>query len=149
MILTHFTKEPFTLDRSRTYEEKEEYIYKPHGLWLSHESTDNGWKSWCKSEEFALERLKFERRFKIIEGDVLILRSLKDMRDFNDKYTMYHDQVRSLTFIDWVKVKRDYKGLIITPYHWPLRLDMDFSWYYGWDCASGCIWDLSAIKESK
>jgi hypothetical protein len=28
-----------------------------------------------------------------------------------------------------------------------LQLDEFTSWYYGWDCASGCIWDVDAIER--
>lgn len=33
------------------------------------------------------------------------------------------------------------------PYQWRRRNERGFSWYYGWDCASGCIWRASAIRE--
>ena len=26
---------------------------------------------------------------------------------------------------------------------------MELFWYYGWDCASGCIWDPAAVAEIK
>jgi hypothetical protein len=26
-------------------------------------------------------------------------------------------------------------------------LRMGLMWYYGWDCASGCIWDTSVIER--
>ena len=50
--------------------------------------------------------------------------------------------------INWRAVAGDYAGLIITPYQWSRRLE-PYSWYYGWDCASGCIWDPSAITDIK
>ncbi len=46
--------------------------------------------------------------------------------------------------LDWAKVAEHYDGLIIAPYQWSRRYDGP-SWYYGWDCASGCIWNLDAI----
>ena len=49
--------------------------------------------------------------------------------------------------IRWQDVALDYQGILIAPYQWSLRLDKDFRWYYMWDCASGCIWDLSAIAS--
>ena len=51
--------------------------------------------------------------------------------------------------IDWKKVKSKYQGIIIAPYQWSCRLNLDSNWYYGWDCASGCIWDLDCIKDFK
>ncbi|QBI98814.1 hypothetical protein SEA_BOBBY_184 [Mycobacterium phage Bobby] len=48
-------------------------------------------------------------------------------------------------WIDWGKVAADYGGIIIAPYQWSRR--MDPHWYYTWDCASGCIWNLEAIES--
>ena len=33
--------------------------FKPGGLWLSDDSNDFGWESWCRMENFHLERLKY------------------------------------------------------------------------------------------
>ncbi len=49
--------------------------------------------------------------------------------------------------LEWDKVKDKYQGIIIAPYQWECRLALETCWYYGWDCASGCIWDLDCIKE--
>ena len=35
--------------------------------------------------------------------------------------------------------------MFITPYQWELRFELD--WYYGWDVASGCVWNLSVIES--
>lgn len=40
-----------------------------------------------------------------------------------------------------------YDGIIIAPYVWSLRLDIDFFWYYDWDCASGVIWNSAAVSN--
>lgn len=46
--------------------------------------------------------------------------------------------------IDWSAVAAQYGGILIAPYQWKRRLEL--TWYYGWDCASGCAWDLSLIE---
>lgn len=51
--------------------------------------------------------------------------------------------------LDWLKVKQKYQGIIIAPYQWKCRMAQETKWYYGWDCASGCIWDLDCIDEFK
>lgn len=51
--------------------------------------------------------------------------------------------------IDWKKVTEEYQGIIISPYIWQRRLAPHTMWYYGWDVASGCIWDTDAIEEVK
>jgi hypothetical protein len=30
---------------------------------------------------------------------------------------------------------------------WECRLDPAAAWYYGWDCASGCVWNLEVIAD--
>ena len=49
--------------------------------------------------------------------------------------------------INWPKVAKMYQGIIISPYIWARRLSQGTEWYYGWDCACGCIWDGKAIAE--
>jgi hypothetical protein len=49
--------------------------------------------------------------------------------------------------IDWPKVAEHYAGIEICPYLSNKRNDDDFFWYYGWDVASGCIWDQKGIEE--
>jgi hypothetical protein len=49
--------------------------------------------------------------------------------------------------IEWRKVAERFDGIIIAPYIWQRRLDLESSWYYSWDCASGCIWNASAVRE--
>lgn len=47
--------------------------------------------------------------------------------------------------IDWRAVEKEWAGVEIIPYQDGLRLGSDVTWYYPWDAASGCIWDLTAI----
>jgi len=54
--------------------------------------------------------------------------------------------------IDWEAVAKRYTGIEIEPYNWERRnsgpnnnYSMSMLWYYGWDCASGCVWELDAL----
>lgn len=49
--------------------------------------------------------------------------------------------------IDWSVVAQSYKGIDISPYISSMRLNPQTAWYYGWDVASGCVWDPSAITS--
>jgi hypothetical protein len=51
--------------------------------------------------------------------------------------------------IRWPDVAARWQGILITPYQWDCRLDDEMFWYYGWDCASGCIWDAGAVASIK
>lgn len=47
--------------------------------------------------------------------------------------------------IDWLAIYRKYQGIIIEPYLWSFR--SAWHWYNAWDCASGCVWDVSTIES--
>lgn len=48
--------------------------------------------------------------------------------------------------ISWKKVRKNYDGIIIAPYQWDCRNASETTWYYPWDCASGCIWNLEKVS---
>lgn len=153
MILSHFSEEPLKFDSTKEYVfNPQQNFFKPVGLWLSDESSDYGWKKWCSDQEFALHGLKHETKFKVNLENILILDTPKKILDFNKKYQFnpfkrLNQGRRIINYINWEEVQKNYSGIIITPYQWTLRLDMKVFWYYGWDCASGCIWDLSKLTK--
>lgn len=87
MILSHFSSEPLKLDYTKEYAFNlhDGNFFKPVGLWLSDES-NHGWKKWCKNEEFGLDRLKYETKFKVNLENILILDKPKKILDFSKKY---------------------------------------------------------------
>lgn len=145
MRLLHYSAKPFKFDPERKYAESH-YGFKPVGLWLSVESDDD-WPAWCRGESFHLEALKHVAEV-ILKPDanVLVIDTVEKLDAFNARFRKVKDdfEVRN---INWPAVKELYDGLVIAPYHWSRRLTM--MWYYGWDCASGVIWNLSAIAEVK
>ena len=116
---------------------------KPRGLWISVEGPDSfGWKKWCESAEFELENLRHE--IEIVfrdDANILFLETEEDIVDFDKKFGEYTCGRRSC---DWVAVARKYQGIVIAPYQWGLRFNL--RWYYGWDCASGCVWAMTALQ---
>ena len=149
MQLSHFTSEP--IDAIVSKSQKEDEYFKPRGLWVSVDGPDD-WLSWCRTEEYG--DIDNKIRYKVgLNGNcnVLILSTSDQIKDFNKKYSFtppaFRDFPGRMRYINWEKVANDYQGLIIAPYCWELRLDSDMSWYYGWDCASGCIWDGTAVKS--
>ena len=151
--LYHYSAEAFVLDPHRTYvqERVESLPMKPNGLWLSVESDDEesfGWRDWCERENFGLPRLTHRTEVVLRPGaNVLHLDEPGALIAFT---RLYQRVVHGISFcapIDWVAVARDYSGLVIAPYQWTLRLDLH--WYYGWDCASGCIWDCTALDQPR
>ena len=49
--------------------------------------------------------------------------------------------------IDWDRVLSEYDGIEIAPHQEDLRVDPKFRWYWAWDSAGGCIWNLGAIAS--
>jgi hypothetical protein len=116
--------------------------YKPHGLWVSDESEDSyGWRSWCEDNEYSLGRNAFGVKL-LDTAEVLTLTKPESIRQFAEMFAALGDHM----FINWGRVVETWQGILITPYQWSLRLS-DLRWYYSWDCASGCIWDPSAIAS--
>lgn len=119
---------------------------KPHGFWVSDED-DYGWHEWCNNENFYIENLKVAHEITLHEdANILYIRSVEALDEFTERYRL---SPISSHQICWAEVAKEYQGIIITPYLWERRLDRNSSWYYGWDVASGCIWDAKAIKSIK
>lgn len=135
----HYSDAPIALDTGRRYEQ--EFGLKPRGLWYSAPVKDDGWEDWCRAEEFSVERLVVPHHLDLDLSRMLVLRSESEIRRFHSKYR--HSRYE----IDWPRVAAEYGGLEIAPYCWDLRLEGGFLWYYGWDCASGCVWDLRLVRS--
>lgn len=122
---------------------------KPRGIWYA---PDNEWADWCRENMPTQYESAYE--LEINYANILIIRSECHLHSFYNKYRKSknkHSQSICWSIdsspIDWIKVSKEYKGIEIIPYLSNLRLV--FQWYYGWDVASGVIWDLSAIKSSR
>jgi hypothetical protein len=122
---------------------------KPIGLWYG---IGTEWIDWTRSD---MPEWEYDNVFEVIinESNVLLINTLDEIKEFNDTYGVedkrfanifsdnsYHD-------IDWSKIAEKYSGVEISPYMWPMRNEL--RWYYGWDVASGCIWNSNGIKSIK
>ena len=155
MVLYHFTEKPFSLKDKKKYQVING-INKPSGLWLSDEN-DYGWSQWCQDNDFRLKGLKYKTTIKVDTSNVFVIQSVEELKEFNSKYGIKKGNFKKDPyflledyFINWDLLKNTHKGIIITPYLHQVRLE--YMWYYGWDCASGCIWDTSCceiITQSK
>jgi len=110
---------------------------KPLGLWYA---CGREWLNWTTQHEF---RAEFDHvyRLHVDASYLLILHTLTELDRFNDQYT----HTVGLRWPNWHTVSQTYAGIEICPYQWGRRLE--YSWYYGWDVASGCIWDTNIVQE--
>lgn len=151
MRLVHFSKEPVTEVYSRVPVDspRPSPVHKPRGLWVSDED-DYGWAEWCKDNDFGIGKLAHE--VTLAPGaDILRIESAAQLlaftQEFSDALGLLPDIPKIDNYIRWDKVADAFDGILITPYQWPLRLDDRVFWYYGWDCASGCIWNAAAVER--
>lgn len=126
---------------------------KPVGLWVSVDGPDD-WKQWCEVEGWRDIDAQHHHRVTLHEdANVLHLASVEEMTAFHEEFSCPDKVIAEASpllatkfrAIDWTTVASRYQGIIIAPYQWSLRLS-ELSWYYPWDCASGCIWDADAIQ---
>ena len=139
---------------------------KPGGLWYS---CGNGWLDWCLAESFGFGPYLFEV---CVDMDkIKVISNVEEFDEFALEYGVsynqylrkYHpeaarDQVELppinyghrivRDYIDWGNFleKEGFYGIEINPYLWKRRLDGGM-WYYGWDCASGVIWNKDAVTS--
>lgn len=147
LLLRHYAAAPVSVVTSRQQIDRPNM--KPRGFWLSVDSCEQNWPHWCEGERFGLDRLAVAHDVSLRPtARVLTLRSDVDLWCFTRDYRKEaYPNLRDYFGIQWDKVAERWQGIIITPYLWSMRLDQRTSWYYGWDCASGCIWDADAIES--
>lgn len=152
--LIHYSSKPLGKLWSITSQPTpESHFDKPSGLWVSAEG-ENDWKEWCSSESFHTELLDIPNEIHLKpDANILWLRSGDQLDEFTKMYGR-ENPLAALSpglfrepCIDWSRVAQDYQGIVISPYQWSRRMERFTSWYYGWDCASGCIWNVEAIDE--
>lgn len=117
--------------------------FKPSGLWVSVDGPDD-WRAWCEGEGWGLDRLRHRFVVTLTEtARLLVITSPDELRAFDAEFG---ESGQRSWHVAWDAVAREWQGIIIAPYLWECRLS-DPAWYYCWDCASGCIWDASAIAS--
>lgn len=147
MILSHYSEKPFKFDLNFDYSPKNEEQarhWKPRGLWLS---VGEEWKEWCERESFRTENLAHKTNFKLNLEKVIHLDSGRNIDNFAQIYQKNDPRCpdHRIFSINWDLVKKEYAGILISPFNWEKHLE--YMWYYGWDCASACVWDLSVLED--
>lgn len=124
---------------------------KPKGFWFE---VNGDWRRWCRDEMPHWVHDHYLHRVTLGEERMLQITSVAEMDDFNAEYHV-DEWVNGRYFtgnmnrgIRWDRVAATYDGIEITPYLWARRLDGP-TWYYGWDCASGVIWNPRGITVER
>jgi hypothetical protein len=169
MAYYHWASDPVKL-RRRNYPQSGHP--KPNGLWFD---VNGSWKRWCEAVEFRLEKLLYRHTVTVLDASrILFLRNAKDIDLFTRKYArdlsghirllqsaeeieaftrqsgmdLFGDIRRQFSnYIMWGEVAEKYSGIIANPYS--RARSQTYLWYYGWNCAGGCIWDTGVIRLGK
>lgn len=121
--------------------------FKPRGLWVSDEDSDWTWPMWCRQEEWALESFVWAYEIHLVEYHHLhVLSTPEEVREFTHQFDGGNDSFCTWD-INWDEVRVRWNGIVITPYQSECRIDPKTIWYCGWDCASGCIWNMDVISS--
>lgn len=118
--------------------------FKPKGLWYG---IGTSWVDWLEGEGYSFSSKdwggKYIYKLKLA-GGVLRIKSARELDQFTEEYEA-ESRFGGDQFIDWREVAKKYKGIEIAPYQASRR--SRYMWYCGWDVASGCIWNASAISK--
>ncbi len=116
---------------------------KPSGLWVS---VGTEWLDWCRAEDFRTDQPIFDHAVILAStANILTLASPGDIDTFTDRYGKQISPQWDSRYIDWDEVAAQYDGILISPYQWSRRNERHTFWYYGWDVASGCIWNPGVV----
>ena len=132
----HMSKKPFELE-PRTFTQT--VTVKPSGFWYGFGSE---WLDWTRNE---MPEWTGKYIYDIDTGNtnVLQIKTNAEMLQFNSEYKADVYMKDAGEAIDWKKVASKYGGIEINPYQYD---DAMLLWYYGWDIACGCVWNLSGVK---
>jgi hypothetical protein len=119
--------------------------FKPKGLWYA---CGDEWIQWAINENYGFGDWVY--LVHIDMAKMLKLKNAAEVRGFSAEFEVPRNSLSKSEYyhfnIDWPKVAARYSGIEICPYVSSLRLEPEVAWYYGWDVASGCVWDPSALK---
>lgn len=134
--------------------EKRQYIQKPYdkpdGFWYGF---GDKWIDWTETTgheymgEYVYE-VDIKEQLKLSNGSkILQITDYSEITEFTKEYGSNKQITPGIIFfIDWPRIGLEYDGIEINPYIWQARLNHKTIWYYSWDVASGCIWNLDKVN---
>ena len=137
----HMSKTSFELEQ-RMFAQR--VTMKPSGFWYGF---GGEWIDWCRSE-MPNWTGKYIYGVDVDNINILRITTHMELMQFSREYqsdvsdTGYRREAGES--IDWKMVASKYDGIEINPYQFEAR--MQYMWYYGWDIASGCVWNLKNVK---
>jgi hypothetical protein len=134
------SKEPYTDFRNVRQVRPRTPHQKPAGLWYG---CGDSWIEWLRSDmpEW-LEESTYLYEIKL-GSDVLQISNDEEFQKLEDDFQVFAPYGQKA--MGWELIQNNgYSGIEICPYNHAGR---GSNWYYGWDVASGCIWNSRGIIE--
>ncbi len=134
-----FTPEKITGFHNVEQDRKDAHFnLKPSGLWYA---CGPEWVDWVMTDWWGhQEKWRYLYEVHVNPRQMLVIRDVEELDEFD---RTWRNRRNKYSGPDWTALAKRYAGIEICPYQWSRR--MDFMWYYGWDVASGCIWNERAI----
>jgi|GEM_PF-5023813 len=116
---------------------------KPKGLWLAPKGV---WEEYSKVE-LSRQPHKYMYEFDIDMDKLIILKTYKDIKNFNDTYGIEVDEYEDF-FVDWDRAKKETgKSGVYVKNAQIKQARQKFMWYNAFDIESIAIWNKHAIKS--
>jgi hypothetical protein len=130
---------PYTTFSNKQQTMPQSPFEKPNGIWYG---CGDAWIVWLESEMPSwLEDSSYLYEIELGEG-ILKISTDEEFVQF-EKIFLTVSTMGGMRAINWPAVAKIYNGIEICPYNYNRR--MKSNWYYGWDVASGCIWNKKGI----
>jgi len=132
-------KAPFTTFHNKQQRIPQTVFQKPAGMWYG---CGDSWIDWLEREmPHWLEASNYLYEIELGEG-ILKISTDEEFTQFEKEFlnikTMFGGHA-----VNWPEVAKKYNGIEICPYNYNRRFKSN--WYYGWDVASGCIWNKKGV----
>jgi hypothetical protein len=134
-VKIHVSKKPIT----RLLGTAQRVSFKPKGLWYD---CDKAWTWWVGHNMPQWGRgMNYIYLVKINKGRMFNINSESELLKFHERFSTDDGEM-----VDWTAVAKHADGIEICPYQHSQRMSLD--WYYGWDLASGCVWNPTWVRLS-
>lgn len=114
-------------------------LLKPPGMWYSF---GLAWIKFIVSEKYE-KQPKYIDLLEVDKSKLICINTPLALDKFHLQYGISFKTHEKYKTIDWKAVMKDYGGIEIAPYIHQRRFS--YLWYYGFDIASGCIWDADVL----